>query len=53
MDRGTAQLILNVTKLECLLCKEKFKIRFSLRNHLKREHTDIEAEKFIKKYVMK
>ncbi len=42
-------IILGFVVRECPLCKEPFRNKSNLRKHLNREHTEIEAEKFIKK----
>lgn len=51
MDKSTAQLLISMTKLKCFLCKEKFKGKYLLRIHLKREHTEVEAEKLIRRIL--
>lgn len=51
MNKTTAQIILNLTTIDCILCNEKFRTRYLLRTHLKREHTDIDAEKLIKRII--
>ena len=47
MDKATVQLLIDSSQINCVLYKEMFRLRFTLRNHLKREHTEIEAETFI------
>ena len=49
MDKGTASLILAYIQTPCPICNEKFRTRAILRIHLKRNHTTLEAEKYVKK----
>jgi uncharacterized C2H2 Zn-finger protein len=49
MDKGTAALILAYVQTPCPLCDEKFRTRTILRLHLKKSHTELEAEKYMRK----
>lgn len=44
MNEDYAQKLLSIIRIKCPLCEERFKYRVNLRNHLKRNHTDIEAD---------
>ena len=45
--------LLAIIKMKCPLCNEKYKYRVNLRHHLKREHTDIDAEKIFEEKSIK
>ncbi len=62
----TANLILNYALVKCPLCdnkivkyglsplqKEYYRTKANLRTHIRRHHTEVEAEKFIKKYEIR
>ncbi len=42
--------ILNFVRMKCPLCDEYFRNKTNLRIHLKRKHSEIEAEDYIKKH---
>lgn len=50
MNGQLAIYVLNCITIDCPLCKkkkEKFRTKYLLRLHLKRNHTEVEAENFI------
>lgn len=51
MDRGTVQLLLNIVDFKCPLCEEKYRLKYSLRRHLIRSHTDVESDAYLKKIL--
>jgi len=51
MNKKYGQRILNMVKINCPLCDEKFKYRANLRHHLKKKHNDADAEDLF--YMMK
>lgn len=47
MNPKIADLLMSYASIKCLLCEEQFRTRIVLRHHLKREHTEEEAEKYV------
>ena len=47
MKGETANLVMNYVTTKCPLCDETFRTKYILRTHIKRHHTEEEAEKFI------
>ena len=50
MNDRNAGLIMSMIKIKCPICTNKFKYRVNLKHHLKKEHTDMEAEQIF--YVL-
>ncbi len=51
MKPETAKLIASIIKVPCPLCDEKFRNKFNAHYHLKKEHTNLEAEKYLNTIV--
>lgn len=53
MNRKNRQLIYLLITFECPLCSAEFKNKVNLKQHLIREHNDIEAESYLNNIVDK
>ncbi len=43
------QIIIETTSIKCPLCIEKFRLRLSLRFHLRDHHTQVEGNQYIER----
>lgn len=50
MNGETASKIFMYSKTPCPLCKQEYRLKVNLRLHIKRNHTENEAEEFLKCY---
>lgn len=48
MNNRTTDQVIRYARYSCPLCDEKFTTKAILRQHIKREHIDIEGELYIK-----
>lgn len=48
MNRSIAALLMSYARIKCPLCSDGFIARYNLRHHLKKEHTESEADDFVK-----
>lgn len=53
MEAKNASVILSSLHYQCPFCNKSTRLKPVLRKHLKREHTDWEADKYIKNYKKK
>ena len=53
MREQLTRLIMGTVLINCPLCKEKYRIRYNLFTHIRKEHTLIELEMYLKKKKIK
>ena len=53
MKGELTRLVMGTIKLKCPLCKESFRIKYVLFEHIRGEHSHMELERYLKKKRIK